>query len=530
MKTRSLAAALALALAACSGHQQEPPAVRFTIAADPGSLNPLFSHPDAATVELELARLSFEPFIDLDAQGHPQPALLTQIPSVANGGLSADGRTIRYRLRPGLRWSDGQPLTARDAAWTISAMLDPANPVRSHEGYELIDRYRALDARTLEVHLRKAWAPAVLTFFTYGGAAPQFVLPEHVLAAQRPLAQAPFNALPTVVDGPYKPLWWHRGDGLRYAANPSYWRGAPKTAFLDVRIVTDPNANLLLLKSGGLDWNLVAPLQTAGLKSNAHLRFTATPTAVVAGLVFNTRHAPLDDGAVRRAIALSVDRDAISSKITLGKYPVTDMLQPQFSQAYDPSIKQPHYDPVAADAAFDAAGWKRRSDGMRARNGTPLSLTYVQFPESATGTRVATTVQAELRQRGVDVTIKSVSNAQLFLPQTGILASGNFDLAYVPWTMGADPDDSAVLSCAGALNYMHWCNAQVDALEARAVTEASLQQRIADYREIARIAAADVPVLYLFNASYIYAYSDRLDGFGPNAFVPTWNAWQWARR
>jgi peptide/nickel transport system substrate-binding protein len=164
---------------------------------------------------------------------------------------------------------------------------------------------------------------------------------------------------------------------------------------------------------------------------------------------------------------------------------------------------------------------------MRRRGGMPLHLTYVQFPESATGVRVATAVQAAMRERGIDVAIKSVSNAQLFLPRTGVLATGTFDLAYVPWTMGADPDDSAVLACGGASNYMRWCDSRVERLEAAALSATETRVRKRLYGAIARIVASQVPVLYLFNADYVYAYRKRLHGFAPNAFVPTWNAFRW---
>ena len=142
--------------------------LRFDLAADPRTLNPLFLAPDAASVEQQVARLVFEPFIDLDAQGRPQAALLSEIPTRANGDLSADGRTIRYRLRPGVRWSDGVPVTAADVLFTLRAILDPSNPVRSHEGYDFIDRAYALNPRTVLFHLRRAWAPAVMTYFSYG--------------------------------------------------------------------------------------------------------------------------------------------------------------------------------------------------------------------------------------------------------------------------------------------------------------------------------------------------------------------------
>lgn len=528
-----LACLVVFAGAACSragGPETAPVStVRFAIAIDPQSLNPLFLHPDAASVELQLARLSFEPFVDLDARGRPVPALLSRVPTRGNGDISPDGRTIVYHLRPGVRWSDGVPVTANDVLFTLHAILDPRNPVRSHEGYDLIDRAYARDSHTVVFHLKHAWAPAAATYFSYGMSS-QFVLPEHVLASQSPLARGSFNAAPSVGDGPYRFVSWTRGEGLRYEANPRYWRGKPAVETLDIRVVPDPSTNLLLLQSGQLDWNLIAPVQMAVLHGNDRIRFTKVPTAVVAGLAFNTARSPLDDVRVRRAIAMSIDRDAISRKIALGVYPVTNALQPQFSWAYDPSVREPAYDPAAADALFDRAGWKRGADGMRRRNGRALRLLYVQFPESMTGVRVATTVQAALHDRGVAVSIKSVSNAQLFLPGSGVLATGAFDLAYVPWTMGADPDDSAVLRCGAPSNYMRWCDATVDRLEREALAAQDRARRRRLYAQIERIVAQRVPILYLFDADYLYAYRRRLGGFAPNAFLPTWNAYAWTLR
>lgn len=503
-----------------------PDTLRFALAADPRTLNPLFENPDAASVEQQVARLTFEPFVDLDPRGRPQPALLAEIPSRANGGLSADGRTIRYRLRAGARWSDGQPVTAADVLFTLHAILDPRNPVRSHEGYDLIDRASAVGSQTVVFHLRRAWAPAVLTYFSYG-LSPQFVLPAHVLRAQGPLAAAAFNADPSVGDGPYVFVSWRRGDALRYVANPRYWRGRPSIANLAIRIVPDPSTNLLLLQSGALDWNLLAPAQIAIVRADPQIGLRKVPTAVVAGLAFNTSHGALRDPRVRRAIAMAIDRKTISRKITLGIYPVTDMLQPQFSEAFDLSVREPSYDPPGADRLFDAAGWRRGPDGLRRNGAAVLRLTYVQFPETATGVRVATAVQAALRDRGLDVAIKSVSNAQLFLPRTGVLAAGDFDLAYVPWTMGADPDDSAVLRCGAPSNYMRWCDPTVDRLESQALATNDRARRKSLYARIARIVAQQVPILYLFNADYVYAYRKRLRNFSPNAFLPTWNAYAW---
>jgi peptide/nickel transport system substrate-binding protein len=505
-----------------------PQTIRFDLPADPATLDPLFAHADAGGVEQQAARLAFEPFIDIDARGRSFPVLLTRIPTVGNGDLSPDGRVITYHLRRDVRWQDGPPVTARDVLFTLHAIVDPRNPVRSREGYERIVRTERLDDYTVRLTLGRPWAPAVATFFSYG-TAPQYVLPEHLLGAVADLAKSDFGARP-VGDGAYRLVRWDRGERLVYEANPHYWRGRPRTSRLEVRIVPDPGTNLTLLRSGAIDWNLIAPAQQAALSEKTDLAYAIAPLALVAGIAINTTHPPLDDVRVRRALAASIDRAGISRKITYGRYPPIDTAQPLTSWAHDPGAHLPRYDPAAADRLLDAAGWRRDAGGVRMRAGRALALTYVQFPETTTGVRVATFVASELAARGIGVTIKSISNAQLFLPaaQGGTLATGNFDLAYVPWPMGADPDDSFLLACGGPANYMRWCDPAVNVLERRAIAVPDRASRAVLYAQIARRVAAAVPIIYLFNPAYVYAYDERLRGFAPNAFVPTWNAANWS--
>ncbi len=502
--------------------------VRFDLPADPATLDPLFAHVDAGGVEAEVARLAFEPFIDIDTTGRSVPVLLSRIPTVANGDLSRDGRTITYHLRHGVHWQDGPLVTARDVLFTLSAVNDPRNPVRSREGYDRVERAERLDDYTVRFRLRSAWAPAVATLFSYG-TAPQYVLPAHLLGGGANLAQSDFGAHP-VGDGAYRLVRWDRGERLIYEANPRYWRGVPGVRRLELRIVPDPGTNLTLLRSDAIDWNLIAPAQQAALAGTMGIAYTVAPLALVAGIALNTAHPPLDDVRVRRALAASVDRAAISAKITHGRYPPIDTAQPLTSWARDPGVRLPRYDPHVADTLLDAAGWKRGPGGMRERNGRAMALTYVQFPETTTGVRVATFVQSELAERGIAVTIKSISNAQLFLPaaQGGTLASGAFDLAYVPWPMGADPDDSFLLACGAPSNYMRFCDPVVDVLERRALATPERAARTALYSQIERRVAADVPIVYLFNPAYIYVYRKRLRGFAPNAFLATWNAAAWS--
>jgi peptide/nickel transport system substrate-binding protein len=524
--------ALLLAAAACARTDTvaTTPAtsVRFAIGSDPQTLDPLFAHADANGVEQQLARLAFLPFIDIDARGRAIPVLLARIPTVANGDLSRDGRTIVYHLRRGVRWQDGVPVTASDVLFTLRAIVDSRNPVGSREGYDRVARAERIDDATVRVVLKAPWAPAVATLFSYG-TAPQYVLPAHLLAKEARLDRAAFGAAP-VGDGPFRFVSWERGERLVYAANVAYWQGAPAAARLDIRIVPDPGTNFTSLLSGALDWNLISPVQQQAMLGRAGIAFTYVPLALIAGVALNTAHPPLDDVRVRRAIAAAIDRQTISDKLTFKRYPVVDTAQALGSWARDPAVHLPAYDPAAADRLLDAAGWLRGSDGIRMKGGKRLALTYVQFPESQTGVRVAAFIERALHARGMDVTLKSVTNAKLFLPKSagGALASGAFDLAYVPWSMGADPDDSFLLTCDGPGNVMRWCDPQVDALERRALVAPSQAERKALYSAIERRVAAAVPIVYLFDPSYIYAYRTALRGFAPNGFNPTWNAADWS--
>src|SRR5471030_1628361 len=234
---RGVAAVLAalLTVAGCSPRKTVvAPAVstvRFDIPSDPTTLNPLFAHVDANSVEQQLARLAFEPFIDVDERGRQIPVLLARVPTLANGDLSHDGRIITYHLRRNVHWQDGPLVTAHDVVFTLHAITDPNNPVRSREGYERITRVEQLDTSTVRVTLDAPWAPAVATIFSYG-TAPQYVLPAHLLENKTELAQNAFNGAP-VGNGPYRFRTWQRGERLIYTRNAAYWRGVPAVERLD---------------------------------------------------------------------------------------------------------------------------------------------------------------------------------------------------------------------------------------------------------------------------------------------------------
>lgn len=519
------AVAATLAQAACSSPPATTNSISFNISEDPHSLDPLLAQSDD---EQQIAHLAFDMLIDVNAQGELIPALATEVPSTANGGVSKDGRTITYHLHHGVRWQDGKPFTSHDVWFTWRAIMDPRNEVASTRGYDLIESIRTPDAYTAIVTLKHAWAPAVSTFFSYG-VHPVPIVPAHILEGH-PLQGSSFDERP-IGTGPYEVAAWQRGDHITYKANPYYYRSPPKTPEIIVHEVPDINTDLTMLRTGDLDWSLLSPAQRVGLGDATDIRFVFAPFAGFGAMAYNCRRPPFDDLRMREAIALSIDRATLSRDITHGQYPVTDVDQPLFSWAHDANAKEPAYDPVAADTMLDALGWRRGPDGMRRKDGKPLSLVFATFPEGDTAVRTSIMVQAMLRQRGIDVTVKKVTVAQFYLPKSehGLLLSGDYDLAYLAWRSGEDPDDSDLVTCDGISNFAGYCDPAIDADEAKALAITDRAKRVAYYDDVQERMARGLPYLFLYAPLYSFAVRDDVKGVKPSPFSPTWNAAYWVR-
>lgn len=521
----TLATLAVVAQAGCSQSLQIHSAIAFNISEDPHSLDPLLAQSDD---EQQIAHLAFDMLIDVDPHGKLVPALATQVPTSKNGGIRDGGRTITYHLRHGVMWQDGKPFTSNDVYFTWRAIVDPRNDVASTRGYDLIESIDTPDPYTAVVRLKKAWAPAVSTFFSYG-VHPVPIIPAHLLEG-RPL-RGSFDQRP-IGTGPYVVTSWQRGDHITYDANPRYYRGEPKTHEVIVHEVPDINTDLTMLRTGDLDWSLLSPAQRIGLGDAPGIRFVFAPFAGFGAIAYNCRRPPFDDIHMREAIAMSIDRATLSRDITHGQYPVTDVDQPAFSWAYSHTAKEPAFDPAAADKMLDALGWTRGPDGIRRKDGKPLSIVFATFPEGDTAVRTSVMVQAMLRTRGIDVSVKKVTVAQFYLPksQGGLLLSGGYDLAYLAWRSGEDPDDSDLVMCHGIANFAGYCDPAIDEIEAKALSTSDQAKRASLYDDVQQRMARDLPYLFLYAPTYGFAVRDDVSGVNPTPFSPTWNAADWVKQ
>jgi len=534
--TRLAVTATLACLCACASSKPATPHAAKTLvftglAGEPDNLNPMLS----GSADLDsFSRLYMSYLVDSDDHGQLVPEIADRVPTQANGGISADGKTVVYHIRHGVRWQDGAALTARDIVFSLEAVLNPANNVVTRVGYSEVASIAAHGDDLVTVRLKEPFAPFTAYFFgPQGGAA---LLPQHLLARYPNLNRVTYNQAP-IGAGPYRVVKWRHADSITFVANPSYWRGKPSIDKIVYRIVPAPNTRLQQLQTGEVDAYFdVDPQLLPQLRAVPGVHVALTPVNDIHVLQFNVRDPILADAQLRRAISLAIDRPQLLAAATHGSGVTVDADQPRNGWAYDPSVPPLRYDVAAAKRLLDADGWKAGPGGIRTKDGHPLDLTLTISPQSTNGsTLVATILQANLRTLGVDVTIKTVTPTLFVAPAAsgGLLAAGKYQLAYNAWwVIGPDPDDTWNFGCAeippNGYNYYFWCDHRADTAMYAALRTYDRKQRIADYAVVQRRIVDDLPIVALWQVRMPNAYRTRLHGVSPSPFGSMfWNAWTW---
>jgi len=530
---------IAVAVAGCSKVQNGPPGSSTSRAPGTvriigiGSIDSLIPQLSGNASAPDIAMFWGAWLFRVGAHGELVPELATEIPTLRNGGISPDGLTITYHLRKGVLWHDGAPFDARDVIFSWHAIMNPRNNVLTRTGYDRIASMTSPDPFTVVVRLKSRYAPAVATFFG-PSLAPMCILPQHILGSLPDINRAVYNSKP-IGTGPFVVDRYESQTVVVLKANPHYWRGAPKLNEVDFLVVPDPNTRALMMRTGEADLyyepanNLVADLSHIPGVHTIDLSFNEFWY-----LAFNTRHPPLDDARVRRAIAMSVDRDYIIRSVVNGLGTPANSDQPSYSWAYDPSARAPGFDPAGASKLFDQAGWRLAPDGYRYKGGKRLTLTYVTSTGYGEGRRYAPVFQAEMKRAGIDASVKMFPTSLLFAAKNdgGIINNGKFDVAWTGWIGGVDPDDATLWSCDQAppngYNLSEFCDPRIDEQEKIALTSYDQDVRRRAYWRIGQLLNEDVPVDFIFWTHLHDAVRDELQDYVPAPTVSTFsNPWQW---
>jgi peptide/nickel transport system substrate-binding protein len=522
--------ALACAANAPTGARAADRPLRIGLVQQPNSLDPQRA---VQFYENYLAEGIFSALTVIDDRGNVAPDLAETVPTRQNGGVSADGKSLTYHLRAGIRWQDGVPLTSRDVAFTLARLRDPRTNFPEASVYSIVDRIDTPDARTVVVRLRSPWADATSELFV--GGQDGSIVPAHVLQNASDATEARFQAQP-IGSGPYAVERWERGNQIALRANPLYFRGRPAIERIDVQFIPDQNTLALRVRTGELDFSPQIPQAAAiAIRPSAALRIQHVSTYADLEVVFQTKRPPFDDARVRRALTVGIDRARLASTVYHGfAVPADDLVPPQSPFHLTPPGFVARGDTATARALLDSAGWKTGSGGLRSRDGMPLAFTLA-LPSGYPATiGCAIQLQAMWQALGAEVTLRPTPSNVLLAP-AGTLPSGNFDAYLGPTGYAISPDRADVDTTGGlpptGRNYARYSDRDVDrwTAAARVATDDRVRHQL--YARISARIFRDAPRVPLIWQTQIYVFNSALDGLRPETVnSDLWNVYAWRLR
>jgi peptide/nickel transport system substrate-binding protein len=525
----------ALALASACTHVESRAAARDSLVigrvGDLDSLNPLMlSGADSESI----GPLVFSYLVTVDSRGVLAPDVAQAVPSVANGGVSADGKTIVYRLRKGVRWQDGAALTSRDVAFTYEQIMNPRNNVPERDVYDKILRLETPDKWTVRLTLREPNAAILSYFFAPDGN--YTLLPEHALRGRSDLNHAPFNAMP-IGSGPFRVAEWRHGDRLRLERFDGYFGGTPPLREITVESLGSADTLLLQMQTHEIDATFAGSItRLADFAKIPGVRAVRSPEYGAALLAFNASDPMVSDVRVRRAIVEAADLERLVPAASRGALTTVDAGRGFYGPDYDPSIASGLRDDLAdANRLFDESGWTRNAEGVRQRNGVPLAPAFVYIQSSPEAAAFAVLLQARLQRAGVTLTLRPYPQQVYGAPASagGPILGGRFQIVLLQLLAAIDPSTEYFLGCdqfppRGA-NYTRYCNAAIDRANAASLRTYDPKERASDSAVVQRIVARDLPFVPLWQQANTAAYPSDLEGFRPGAFLVLGDVGKWRR-
>jgi peptide/nickel transport system substrate-binding protein len=488
----------------------------------------------------------YAPLFVGDSTGNIQPGIATVIPTVANGGISADLKNWTFHLRPNLKWSDGQPLDARDVDFTWKLWTDPKFTPASTVGLNLITSADiSLDNLTITFHLKQPFAP-FLSAWVDGINAP---MPAHHFRSVAPdmILTLPDNLNPKIVSGPFMMKESRPGDHYTVIRNPNYFRAAEGLPYLDgvvFRIVPDQDTILKDLQAGTIDSAYFLDVtKTVAYQRLSNYRLTSNPDSLnFEAFFFDLRNKILGQHPeVRQAMAMAVDHQALIDVARRGQaVPLCTDHGKGYHPGYQPNALCPKFDPTAANALLDQNGWVKGADGVRTKGDMRLEFEYSTTSNNLWRTDDELILQPNFQAIGVKIDIQNypASTFGPFLedgnpsPPTGGKAGG-YDIAELEQGGAYDPDDSYLFACnqlpPHGLNFIFYCNPALDKLFIAEQTTVDPDQRQAIFNQIHQIYLTDFPFVVLYAPTNIAMNKDTVHNYnpGPAGAFETINIWQW---
>jgi len=501
------------------GHSQEP-----TV------LNPHFLHIE---VDDGIHFAIFDSLYDIDVQGNFYPVLAAQVPTVENGGVSADGLQWRVILRDDVRWHDGKPFSAEDVKFTLELLVDPDFKNWRRIGHDLVRDIKVISPTEITWRMTKPFAP----YFSI--LASTFILPKHAFANVVDKNNAPFNSAP-IGTGAFKFKNRVAGSYIELQANQDYFGDGPYLERVIYRYIPDLTVLYTQFKAGEID---VIGLQgitedfydeASGLSDK---QVVVEHTASIESFGINLSRPYFHELAVREALYHALDKDTIINTIYYGLPKPIESYLPQQSFYHNPNLPVHEYNLDKARALLDKAGWQVAADGIRVKNGVRLAFSNSTTSGNHLREQVQQYMQQNFRAVGIEMTIRNLPPAVMW---GEYWMTSQFDTCIIGliYISGADPDvsdrfRSTASAAKGGSGRNTWvyANNELDELFDQGSRTFSLEERRSIYMTVQEIIRRDLPMLPMFQYAMIRGHKTGLAGFQPNINnrIETWNVrhWRW---
>jgi peptide/nickel transport system substrate-binding protein len=510
----------------------------ITFVQEPDNLNPMYT---TMSFSGYLRPFYLKPSWDFDENAQPVPVLVTEIPSVDNGGLSADGKTITLKLRDDVTWSDGEPLTADDYVFTFEMNTSDKNTSQQRYPYDpYVESVVAQDATTVVITLKEPLAAWLTSLFYW-------VLPKHVLQpvfdAEGTLDNAEWNRNPVPGLGPFVLDQWESGSHLSFKANPN-WINPPKLEQVFVRIVPDDAAQEAAILAGDSDIGaFLSSDQIEKLEADGKVKVYPLESGYNEAWFLNvnpdTARPFMLDVNVRKALALATDRFTIVQDLLVESINPVNVTFWDTSPPFQTDTLQPYpYDPEQAKALLDAAGWvDSNGDGTRDKEGVELIVRYATNQRELRKS-IQAVVEQQWKEVGIGAELANYSSDIFWngYNDGGPQALGDYDIAEFSSSANAFPDpDTAGFTCAqvcnadnpDGTNQQGYCNPALDELFNKQAVTVDPVARKELFNQIQQIMYDDVVYIGMWKDPDLWSLSNRLQNVRFSGVYPFWNAYEW---
>ncbi len=490
---------------------------------------------NSMVVGIYVCNMIFSKFVKHDDNMKLIPDLITEIPTVENGGISEDYLTYTYHLRDDAIWHDGLPVTSGDVEFSCRLMMHPDINVETRQGWDIVESVETPDPQTVIFHLSEVYAN-----FTGDCFYDESVMPKHLLEGKLgPDFQAlPFHRSP-VGSGPFIFHEWVPGSHLTVKANRDYYGEGPYLDEIVIVFIPDGNALLMQLETGSVMGIDNAPNMLLDfLGGIAGVRVYRNAALFNEHLDLNFEGPILGDRDVRKALARAIDREEISQKIYGGVWiPAWGDEHPSSPYYTGTGKESLSLDRDLSRRILGGAGWvDRDGDGIREKNGKPLRVEISTTTGRLNRERTELVLQKQLREVGFDLVIKNYHPTVMFgsYDEGGILKKGKFDLALYAFLAPPDPStkdgsySEDFIPPAGQ-NYSRIRNRRLTELLDRGGKTVSFDERKRIYDEVADIVLDELPIIPLLWVTQLDAMPLSLKGYRPNPTQSgdTWNVSEW---